>query len=298
MRSSSLEWHQIPCCSFLINTKPDDQNCNKNQTQKWSAELKNFNDETQKGGGGNWCLLLLNCFVSTVLGPFIDSGAVASKSLLFFPAALVSEPKWLKQDCEFITSGQCNYLGSGQVTEINMTQSAPPLTLIHDKVCWCLSIERTGLLDFVSLQLFWFTVGSLHHYKRAIVLQDGEVMNRLLKSHLWPEQLPLLAHLDTTHSQLGWKGSGSDLYSPHTWCIVCVWSFSFFPAGGPSELGATMETSWFQEEVSVLTSARQTGALEHLTQPTSSLLKHHPHQVNSKQLVAHCNSIKNKYVTR
>lgn len=97
--------------------------------------------------------MIPNCFVPTVVGPCIDSGFVASKSS-FSLAALVSEPKWLKQGSEFITSGQCNYLGSGHVTEINMTQSTQPLTLIHDKVCRCLSIERSGLLDFVRLLLF------------------------------------------------------------------------------------------------------------------------------------------------
>lgn len=84
------------------------------------------------------------------------------------------------------------------------------------------------------------------------------------------ERLPLLAHLDTTHSQPGWKGWGSDLYTPHL--VLCVsLKFLFFPAGGPSELGATTEKSWFQEQVSVLTSAGQTGALENLSQPESQV---------------------------
>ncbi len=174
------------------------------KTQILSTELNKLNDETQNLSG-YWCLLRPNCFVP--MGPCIDSGFVASKSS-FSLAALVSEPKWLKQGREFITSGQCNYLGSGHVTEINMTQSIQPLTLIHDKVRQCLSIERSGLLDFVRVLLFWFTVGSLQHYKRAIVLQE--------RSNEWTaevapmekaksEQLPLLAHLDTTHSQLGWQ---------------------------------------------------------------------------------------------
>ncbi len=94
----------------------------------------------------------------------------------------LQQPKWLKRGCEFITSGQCNYPGSGHVTQINMTQSAQSLTLVHDKVCQCLSIERTGLLGFVRFLLLIYC--SPQHYKRAIVLQEGKVMNGLLKKHL------------------------------------------------------------------------------------------------------------------
>lgn len=95
-----------------------------------------------------------------VMGSCIDKGFEASKKLLFSATALASEPKRLKQGREFITSGQCNYLGSGHVTEINMTQSTQPLTLNHDKVCHCLAVERSELLGFVSPLLLiycWLT---------------------------------------------------------------------------------------------------------------------------------------------
>lgn len=135
------------------------------------------------------CRVIDACCIQTALylrsWVHVSTVVLWPRKLLFSRPALMSEPKWLKQGSEFITSGQCNYPGSGHVTEINMTQSAQPLTLIHDKVRQCLSIERSGLLEFVSLLLFWFTVGSLQHYKRAIVLQEREVMNGLLNSHLW-----------------------------------------------------------------------------------------------------------------
>lgn len=93
---------------------------------------------------------------------------------VFSPAALVSEPKWLKQSSGFITSGQCNYLGSGHVTEINMTQSTQPLTLIHDKVRCCLSIERSGLLDFASLLLFDLLLGHCNIIKEPLFYKKGK----------------------------------------------------------------------------------------------------------------------------
>lgn len=181
--------------------------------------------------------MLAACFFPTALFPqswvHVLTVGFWLRKILFSPAALVSEPKWLKQGSEFITSGQCNYLGSGHVTEINMTQSAQSLTLVHDKVRRCLFIERSGLLDFLSLLLFWFTIGSLEHYKRAIVLQEGEVMNRLLKSHLCrePHQSGCLYYLKW--SQLI---HSSDAL---TWGFVCDWSlyvpdvFYIFQQGAP-----------------------------------------------------------------
>lgn len=105
--------------------------------------------------------------------PGIDNGLVASK-LLFSPAALMSEPEWLIQGSEFITSGQRNYLGSGHVTKINMAQSAQPLTLIHDKVRRCLSIERSGLLDFASLLLFDLLLGHCNIIKEPLFYKKGK----------------------------------------------------------------------------------------------------------------------------
>ena len=96
------------------------------------------------------------------------------QELLLSPAALVSATKWLKQGSEFITSGQCNYLGTAHVTGINMTQSAYPLTLIHDKVRWCLSVERSALLDSVRPLLFDLLLGHCNIIKEPLFYKTGK----------------------------------------------------------------------------------------------------------------------------
>lgn len=123
---------------------------------------------------GYWWLLLPTCFVPTLVGLCIDGGFVACKKTSFLSSSPGVWAQWLKQGNEFITSGQCNYLGSGHMIEINMTQSTQPLTLIHDKVRRCLSIERSGLLDFVSLLLFWFTVGHGNIRKEPLFYKRGK----------------------------------------------------------------------------------------------------------------------------
>lgn len=64
------------------------------------------------------------------------------------------------------------------------------------------------------------------------------------------ERLPLLHHLDTTHSQLGWEGKGA-IWTALTWCLVSDSSFSCFPAGGLSELSTTLGKTSFQQRFSV-----------------------------------------------
>lgn len=71
----------------------------------------------------------------------------------------MAENYYPKQGSKFITSDQCNYLGIGHVTVINITQSTCPLTLVHDRVRRCLSIERSGLLDFVRPLVFDLPLG-------------------------------------------------------------------------------------------------------------------------------------------
>lgn len=65
----------------------------------------------------------------------------------------------LKHGSRFIRPGMRSYLGRDHVTEINMTQSTQPLTLIHNKVWNCLSIECSGLWDLESLLLFHLLFG-------------------------------------------------------------------------------------------------------------------------------------------
>lgn len=139
----------------------------QSKSKKWSTEFNNLNEETEP----RRLLMLVACHllcIPSLQVPVLTVGLWPQK-LLFSPAAPPFEHKWLKQDSEFITGGQCNYLGGEHVTKINMTQSAQPLTLIHDGVSQCLTIERSGLLDFVGLLLFWFTVRPSVLYKWAIV---------------------------------------------------------------------------------------------------------------------------------
>lgn len=65
------------------------------------------------------------------------------------------------------------------------------------------SHRKKWIIGLCEPPSFWFTIGSLQHYKRAIVLQEGEVMNELLKLVRQvkgkSQRLLLLTHLDTTH---------------------------------------------------------------------------------------------------
>lgn len=127
---------RLPSSPFLIKSQPVTMT-------KESAKLSKFSSKTLKPSG-YWCLSLANSFVSTVC--CIDSGFGAQKT--FFPQQhwCLNSSDWNKTVNS--SRGQCNYLGSGHVTEINMTQSTQPLSLTHDKVLqFFLSIRNNGLLD-------------------------------------------------------------------------------------------------------------------------------------------------------
>lgn len=89
-------------------------------------------------------LILVSMQLLNTMKSCIESGFVISKTSNLCNSVFVSEPelKWLKQVSEFVRTGQHNYLGKVHVTGINMTQSTQPLTLLHNKVCNCLSKEQ------------------------------------------------------------------------------------------------------------------------------------------------------------
>lgn len=87
-------------------------------------------------------LILVSMQLLNTMKSCIESGFVTSKTSNLCNSVFVSEPKWLKPVSEFVRTGQHNYLGKVHVTGINMTQSTQPLTLVHNKVCNCLSKEQ------------------------------------------------------------------------------------------------------------------------------------------------------------
>lgn len=127
------------------------------------------------------------------------------------------------------SSGQCNYLGSGHVTEINVTQSSQPLSLIHDKVHrFLLSMRKNGSLG----------EGPNHSllicYRPAMLKRrgDSQKLGRYQEGAEGPSEHPSpLAHL--YHSPTAReKGKQTDHFGPS--CLAWVLSVPSFPAGGPS----------------------------------------------------------------
>lgn len=93
-------------------TKPYDLNKTISKMTEVNHWAKYLNNEV-----GYWRFLCSQSWV------YVLTVRIGPGKLLFFAPLLASTPERLKQVCEFITSGQCNYLGSGHVTEIDTTQS-------------------------------------------------------------------------------------------------------------------------------------------------------------------------------